>query len=262
MSVALAATFHPRGEIGRLEKLYPVLRGVYSDIVISLPPTTASGDVARIQRLNSARVFVNADWSHGRYMALKTALERGPDYIHYADMDRLIRWTETRFAEWRAVVERVQQCECLVIGRTVSAWATHPRAMVQTEQIINHVFSNLLGQTLDFGAGSKGFSRAVAAFILANSQPGRAIGTDAEWPILAYRGGFRVEGVFVDGLDWEIPDQHQDVPASAERQRQMAIAYDADAANWAHRVQITIEVVEAGLDALQRPLTVPFGEES
>lgn len=254
MSVALATTFHPRGEVGRLEKLHPALRAVYSDIVISLPPAAPPDDVAQLRRLDGARVFVNVDWSHGRYTALKMALESGAAYIHYADMDRLIRWAETRPAEWRAAVERVQQCDCLVIGRTESAWATHPRVMIQVERIVNRVFSDLLGQALDFGAGSKGFSRDAAAFIVANSRPGRAIGTDAEWPVLAHRGGFRVEGVLVDGLDWEIPDQHQDAPASAERQRQMAAAYDADAAHWAYRVQTTIEVIEAGLDALRQPL--------
>ncbi|MGQ9888197.1 MAG: hypothetical protein ACUVSX_06845 [Aggregatilineales bacterium] len=256
MSVALATTYHPRGEIGRLEKLYSALRAVYSDVIISLPPTAANDDVARLQRLSEARVFVNADWSHGRYAALKAALESGSAYIHYADMDRLIRWVETRPAEWRAAVERVQQCDCLVIGRTESAWSTHPCVMIQVEHIINRVFSDALGQTLDFGAGSKGFSRGAASFIIANSRPGRAIGTDAEWPVLAHRGGFRVEGMLVNGLDWEIPDQHQDAPASAERQRQMAAAYDADAAHWAQRVQTTIEVIEAGLDALRRPLAV------
>jgi hypothetical protein len=254
VSVALAATFHPRGEIGRLERLYPTLREAYSDIVISLPPVTLPGDADRLQRLAGAQVFVNAEWSHGRYMALKTALASGADHIHYADMDRLIRWVETRPAEWRAALARVQQCECLVIGRTAAAWATHPRVMIQVEHIINRVFSDALGQTLDFGAGAKGFSRAAAAFIVANSQPGQAIGADAEWPILAQRGGFRVEGMLVDGLDWEIADQYQDAAADAERQQRLAAAYDTDPAHWAYRVQTTIEVIEAGLDALRRSL--------
>lgn len=254
MSIALAATYHPRGEIDRLEWLYPTLQTTYSHIVISLPPVTTPDDAARLAQLEGARLFVNADWSHGRYMALKAALETDAAHIHYADMDRLVRWIETRPAEWRAAVAQVQRAECLVIGRTETAWATHPRVMIQVEHIINRMFSYLLGQDLDFGAGSKGFSRDVAAFIIANSQPGRAIGTDTEWPVLAQRGGFGVEGLLVDGLDWEIPDQYQGAAADAGRQRQMAEAYDADAARWAHRVGTTVEVVEAGLDALRRPL--------
>lgn len=257
MSVALAATYHPRGEIARLERLYPALRAAYSALVLSLPPQAAPEDVSRLRALPGAQVFVNAEWSHGRYMALKTALAGGADHIHYADMDRLIRWVETRPAEWGAALEQVRRCECLVIGRTEAAWATHPRVMIDVERVINRVFSDALGQDLDFGAGAKGFSRAAAAFIVANSQPGRAIGTDAEWPVLARRGGFRVEGLLVDGLDWEIADQHQPAAADAERQRRLAAAYDADPAHWALRVATTIEVIEAGLDALRRPLDAP-----
>lgn len=154
MSIALAATYHPRGELDRLERLYPTLAGAYSAIIVSLPPTTAPSDASRVNALPCAQVFINADWSHGRYMALKTAVECGAEYIQYADMDRLIRWIETRPAEWRAVLDRVRQCECLVIGRTEAAWATHPRVMIRVEHIINRVFSDVLGQTLDFGAGA------------------------------------------------------------------------------------------------------------
>ncbi len=254
MSVALAATYHPRGELERLERLYPLLREAYGALVISLPPQAAPQDVDRLRALPGAQVFVNDEWSHGRYRALETALASGADHIQYADLDRLIRWVETRPAEWRAALARTQQCECLVVGRTAAAWATHPRVMIDVERVINRVFSDALGQPLDFGAGVKGFSRAAAAFVLANSQPGRAIGTDAEWPVLAQRGGFRVEGLLVDGLDWELADQHQAAAADAARQRRVAAAYDADPAHWAHRVGTTIEVIEAGLDALRRPL--------
>lgn len=254
MSVALAVTYHPRGEIGRLERLYPMLQAACSALVFSVAPVAVPEEVARLRALPGAQVFVNDDWSHGRYAALTAALAGGADYILYADADRLIRWVETRPAEWRAALAHVQQCECLVFGRTEAAWATHPRSMIDAEHIINCVFSDALGQTLDFGAGAKGFSRAAAAFIVANSQPGQAIGTDAEWPILAQRGGYRVEGMLVNGLDWEIADQYQDTAADAERQQRLAAAYDTDPAHWAYRVRTTIEVIEAGLDALRRPL--------
>jgi broad specificity phosphatase PhoE len=192
-------------------------------------------------------------------MALQLATESGADHIHYADMDRLLRWIETRPDEWQATLDRVGQADCLVIGRTPTAWDTHPRALSQTEAISTGLMSRLLGQELDISAGSKGFSRRAAEFILANSLPRRAIGADAEWVMLAHRAGYRVEQVLTDGLDWEIPDQHQAQAAAPERQRALAAAYDADATKWAHRVGIAHEIVEAGMDAwtrsLQRPRT-------
>jgi hypothetical protein len=198
---------------------------------------------------------VNAEWSHGRYMALKTALETGADHIHYADMDRLLRWVETRPDEWRQTVDAVERCDYLVIGRTDAAWATHPRAMFETERVQNTLFSHLIDLEMDIGAGSKGFSRAAATLIIGNSSPGRALGADAEWTVLAHRGGFEVKAVFVDGLDWESADRYQEQAANHADQRDSANAYDTDPAHWSYRIKVTQEVVESGLDAMQRELT-------
>jgi hypothetical protein len=254
MTIALAATFNPRGETGRLERYYPQMQQVFSAIVISLPPVAPAEDLERVRALPGARVMWREAWPGGRYRSLKAALESGADYYQYADLDRLIRWLETRSEEWLRTAERIQQTDCLVIGRTDAAWATHPQVMVQVEKVINDVFSFHLGQALDFGAGSKGFSRRAAELIVANSEPASAIGSDTEWPIICYRAGLRVEGLLVDGLDWEIPDQYQDKAADTERQRKIAEQYDADVKHWVLRVGTTVEAIECGLEALRRPL--------
>jgi broad specificity phosphatase PhoE len=257
MTIALATTWNPRGETGRLLRLHGQLQSAYSHIIISLPPSAAEADLGVLRELAGTQIHVNADWSHGRYMALKLAAETGADHVHYADMDRLLRWVETRPDEWRATLTRITQTDCLVIGRTEAAWATHPQALRQPERISNGLFSRLLGQELDFSAGSKGFSRRAADFIMANSLPRQAIGTDAEWVVLAHRASYRVEHIQVDGLDWEIADQHQEQAADYERQRSLAAAYDADASKWAYRVRFIQEIVEAGMDAWSRPLKRP-----
>lgn len=254
MSVTLAATFNPRGEVGRLRRLYALLKVAYDHIVISLPPVLAMEDAFAIRELPGAIIHVNEDWSHGRFMSLQLAAQTQSDHIHYADMDRLLRWVETRSQEWKQTLNRIEQVDCLVIGRTQAAWETHPHALRDTEAITNDLFSRLLGQRLDLSAGSKGFSRNAADFILANSQPRRAIGTDSEWIVLLHRAGFRIDTMLVDGLDWEIADQHQDKAADANRQREMAARYDADPKHWSRRVEIAHEIVEAGLDAWTRTL--------
>jgi hypothetical protein len=254
MGIALAATFDPRGEIGRLQRLYTQLQAPYFHIVISLPPKVKPDEIEQLKALPGAQVIVNTLWSRGRYTALKAAYDTSSDYIHYADLDRLIRWVETRRDEWLQIVDRVQQTDCLIIGRTEAAWATHPQVMIQVEKIINSTFSYFLGQDFDFGAGSKGFSRRAAGIILANCQPDNPLGADIEWPILLQRGGFTLEGVLVNGLDWEIPDQYQDQAADAARQRALAEAYDADVKHWQYRVGSTVEVFASGLDALKRSL--------
>ncbi|MCB9454652.1 MAG: hypothetical protein H6671_01550 [Anaerolineaceae bacterium] len=254
MMMALAATFHPRGEVGRLRRLYPQLMALYDHIIISMPPVAKPDDVEQVKTLPGVVAFVNDEWPQGRYMALRVAAETDADYVQYADLDRLLRWIETRPDELRRTVARIQQCQYLVIGRTARAWATHPQAMFQTERIINRVFSLLLGQEMDFGAGSKGLSRAALDYLVAHAARDRALGADTEWSVLLYRAGFPVESVLVDGLDWELPDQHQERAADTERQRAMIAAYDADADRWAHRVNVAVEIVEAGLDAWARVL--------
>ncbi len=153
-----------------------------------------------------------------------------------------------------STLSRIAGADCLVIGRSEWDWTTHPRAMRETERIFNTLFSFLLKQPLDLGAGSRGFSRAAATFLLANSPPGRAIGTDSEWVVLLHRGGFAIEAVTVDGLDWESADHYADSAADPETQRRAAEAYDDDPLHWERRVQLVQEIVDAGLAALDRKL--------
>jgi hypothetical protein len=176
----------------RLERILPALRAVYAAIVIVVPPHTAPDVVACLRAWFGAGLVVSQDWAHGRHLALAHALDFPGDFVQYADLDRLIRWVETRPEEWARVVAEIPQHECLVIGRTDAAWETHPRALRDTERITSHVFSAILGQELDLSAGAKGFSRAAAAWIIRNSRPERALGKDSEWVILAHRGGFRL----------------------------------------------------------------------
>jgi len=237
-SLLLAATYHPRGEMTRLERILPQLHAVYARMIVVVPPHTPPDVVNRLRAWFGAGLVISQDWAHGRHLALAYAVDCPGDFIQYADMDRLIRWVETRPEEWQRVAADLPRHECLVIGRTDAAWDTHPRALRETERITSHVFSAILGQDAEeyfrlvLSAGTKGFCRAAAEWIVRNSHPARALGKDSEWVILAHRGGFRVSQVLVDGLDWEmysspIPERYQDQAADAERMQQVREAYDA-----------------------------------
>ncbi|MFW5772734.1 MAG: hypothetical protein ACOCZH_05350 [Phototrophicaceae bacterium] len=253
MAVNLACAWHPRGEAARFQRFHGLLAAEYEHMTVSVPPHADAESVAALRTLAGVSVTVTDEWSHGRYVALREAADA--DYVHYVDGDRLLRWVETRPDEWRAAVRAVQRADCLVIGRTAAAWETHPQALRRTEHISNTVVSHLLGQPLDLSAGSKGFSRAVVAHLLANTRPGRALGADSEWIVIAHRAGFRVEQMLVDGLDWETADRFQSAAASDEAQRAAAARYDTESENWAMRVEVAAEIVSVGLEAWQRPLT-------
>ncbi len=256
MSVALASAWRPRGERARFEKFYPELAQAYEALIVAVPPDAQDSEEVRALA-NLPHVFVarTSDWSHGRHRAIHTTLEKTcATHIHYNDFDRLLHWMETRADEWRAIVQAVQQHDCLILGRTELAYTTHPAALRETEKISNAVISQLLGTPMDFSAGSKGLSRRAAEFLMANSPPGRALGMDAEMPILLQRAGFQIDSIRVDGLDWESADRYRERAADVDTQRRAAEEYDREAQHWAERVRVAQEIIEAGFEAVRKPL--------
>ena len=160
---------------------------------------------------------------------------------------------ETRPDEWRRIVETViPTADCLITGRTARALATRPQAIQQTERIINAVFSHVLGQPVDLGLGSRGFSRRAAEAVLSNTRPGGW--GDAEWPIVVQRLGWSVKYVAVDGVEWESPDFYRHEVADAATRARAAEDYDQRPRSWASRVRTAREIIEEGLAAAERPL--------
>lgn len=264
MSIILAATWNPRGEEDRFRQIIHQLVDGYSGIVIALPPGIDPVIIAEIRRLidqagqtESSIFTVEPEWSGGRYLALQKALELPGDFIQYADFDRLLRWVETRPTEWRQVLAAIPKSDCLIIGRDSQAYQTHPQALTQTEAISNLISSHFLAQPVDVSAGAKGFSRRAVEFLTANTRPGRPFGADAEWPIILYRGGFRIDSMLVAGLDWESADRYQLQAANSDQQWQAAVSYDLDPAHWAYRTGVAVEIVRGALDAAQRPIQQP-----
>ena len=233
----------------RLQALCPRLEEVYQKLIIAVPPDITASDrdqVETLARRSQICVVFTTRITECRYAALKQATEMPVTHIHYADMDRLLRWVETKPLEWQQTVERIQQVDCLLIGRTEAAFQTHPQALQQTEKIINTVFSNVLGQTVDFGSGTRGFSRQATQLVVANTLPDRW--TDVEWLLVLRRAGFAVDYLMVDGMDWESADRYRPQAADPDTQRRLAQVYDEDPANWAIRVQIAGDIIQSGLD--------------
>jgi len=259
MSVVLAVTWNPRGEMPRFERLLPQLKQVYTGMAISFPPVadpvvTRAFIAGGYAEPPGVKAWVNQEWSAGRYMALRIGVQFQADYVHYADMDRLLRWVETRPQEWRDAVQAIQSTDCLVMGRSEAAYNTHPDSLILTEAISNRVVSHFLGREMDVSAGSKGFSRPAAEYLVENTRPGRALGADAEWPILLRRAGYRVDYLEVDGLDWESADRYQEQAANPGDQRLAAERVDDDPLSWEWRVRVANEIVQVALDTAKRKL--------
>jgi hypothetical protein len=252
MTIVLATAWHPRGEKTRFRNLLPQLQDAYSGIAFSLPPGVETDLVEQLNDLPQVTAFITGQWSHGRYKAMQSAAKFAPEHVHYADFDRLLRWIETRPEEWAEVLKILPNYDCLIMGRSPASYQTHPNALFETESISNRVVSYLLGQTMDVSAGSKSFSLQACELILANSFPGNALGTDAEWPLILKKLGITVDYIEVDGLDWESADRFQDKAADPHSQRGAAKQYDAQPGNWSRRVAVAMEIVQVGLDTISR----------
>jgi hypothetical protein len=235
--------------MSRFQQLRTQIGQMYTQMIIVTPATAGQPEIERVLTLADdpqLTIVISPAPPWSRYLALQAALQHSTaGHIHYADMDRLLRWVETRPDEWQQTVATVQQQDCLIIGRSAQALATHPQALQQTEQIINTLFSHLFDQTVDLGGGSRGYSRQAVEYLLAHSTPGPW--DDAQWPMLLHQAGFRLNYQAVDGLDWESADRHRAQAADAELQHTLAAAYDADPKHWARRVQIALEIIQAGL---------------
>ncbi|HEY6042635.1 MAG TPA: hypothetical protein VIX58_10925 [Anaerolineae bacterium] len=251
MTIALASAWHPRGELARFLASRDKVGELYAPIVVSVPPHT-TGDVVTALEHADVTVVVTRDWTEGRHAALLKILDTDATHVHYIDFDRLLHWLELYPEELKNTVARVERCDCLIVGRTPRAYRTHPRALVETEAISNLVTSHLLGHALDFSAGSKGFSRRAVECLRASSPPGRAMGVDAEWPLLLQRAGFTIEYLEAEGLEWESADHFASQAADELGQQRAAEKYDADPAHWARRIEVALEIIQAGLDVARR----------
>lgn len=261
LNITLAVTWIPRGEQERLVSALPQLLAEYTSLVIVVPAIVYDEaclvfPTLKDQEGNKKPVYFmsSPEWSWGRNLAIKESLNLETDFIHYADLDRLLRWIELNSDEWKRTLRVIPNWDYLIIGRSQVALDTHPRAIVETEDLSNRIASFFVGSAVDVSAGSKGLSRQAAEFLVNKTKPGNAFGADAEWSILLHRRGYRIGSNLVDGLDWETADRYQGRVANAVQQQTAAISYDSDPKNWSFRIGVAGEIIERALSAAHQPI--------
>jgi len=251
MTVILAATWEPRGELGRLKPMVGELSELYAGMIVVMPPSIDEGIVSELAALPVIEAVTSVDWYGGRHHAVRIALDKQAGAIHYCDLDRLIHWVECYPDEIGQVVRRIGEADCLITGRTERAWSTHPRCMAETEPMFSMVFSYLLGIKADFGAGSMGLSRRAAEYVIANGSAEWGWAIDTAWPLMLHRTGFTLGYQATEGLEWESADRYRDMAADAETRVRLAAEMDQDAAAWKHRAYVAHEITRVGMIAAE-----------
>ena len=212
--IALAATLHDtsaalvplvRRAMPALERLYP------AGIAVSTSPPT---HVRVIRFLADAGVWAGSPSRNARgplyRLAVRRALGRPAERVHYLDFDRAIHWAVLRPRELAAVVRAARRVPVMLIGRTEKAHRSHHRPLHATETIVNRLLADRLGWSgrVDFLVPSVTLDRAAARALLRRSRAHdeRVYG---EWAAIVPTLAPRVAYLECGGLDWETPDRHR-----------------------------------------------------
>lgn len=212
--IALAATLHdPSGALAPLvRRTLPVLAAAYPGgiAVTTSPPTHQRIRVL----LDAAGVYAGSPATNARgplyRLAIRAALARRPDHVHYLDFDRAIHWAARHPRDLRAFARRARRFGALLVGRTEKAHRSHHRPLYATEIVVNRLLADRLGWSgrVDFLVPSFVLERDAARALLRRSRA-RDESIYGEWaaivatlvPSLAY--------VECGALDWETPDRHR-----------------------------------------------------
>ncbi len=239
MDTVLALTWRiTPGDFARFEALYPLLRDLYAGISIYAPPGCDPALVAAVAGYDRVKLSVSGQRvDNRRWRAIQQALDFDAAYVHLCDGDHALVRMMRDLDDWRQTLAALRQTDCLIVGRSPEVLASYPAALRETERMINLVGSYLLGQPVDLGSGARGFSRRAVEYLVAHASPQtHPVATDAEFPVLLHRAGFKVTTFESSGAIYELQgDAHRDQLDSADQ--------------WAKRVELARVIIEAGIDA-------------
>ncbi len=249
--------------------MQPVLNQVFGGLAIQTTSTT--GQVT-LERLAQAGAVIRRNTPQddsgppriglSRRQVVSLALESGADWVLYCDFDRALHWAEFYPGELATIGAAIQDYDFCVLGRTWRAFQSHPRFQVETETIINHVFSLACGLEWDVTAGARGLSRRACETLAAVSRD-EGLSTDISWPLELRRlGSYSLGYLETEGLEYETADRYaQDVARMGGIDAWRAYL-DADPVRWVHRMRLALEEVEAVLPFIQGERSGPIGPVS
>ncbi len=238
MTAILALAWHiTHHDVERFSRLHPIMSEIYAGISIITPPHSDRSLNAKIAAFPNVKLLGSqAQYENRRWLTLKQALNfKQASVVHYCDGDHAMARMAEDWNDWKASLEATQNVDCLVIGRSQAVMDNYPQSLRDTEHIVNLVGSYLLGQNVDLGAGARGFSRRAVEYLIAHaSYNTHAIATDAEWPLLLQRAGFRIGTYWSNSALYEIVD---------DRHRQHLDSAD----QWAKRVELARLTIETAI---------------
>jgi len=252
MCPVLVATVHdPAGHLLDATCQFGDLLSLYTTSYFRCTDVTHRSVLGALERLGDVSIEVPGLIGRSRREVLRYARADGAETIMYCDFDRWLHWAWHYQRELidvpQAIDQRCPHAWYVCLGRTSRAYTTHPRVQRETEQLSNDVISLLVGQSLDATAGACWMTGRAADIILSESIE-ESNATDLEWPaLIAVRDRSRIEGMCVDGLEFETASfQPHEIDAAGGLDAWLAIHYEQPRV-WETRMRLMAQSVKAAL---------------
>jgi hypothetical protein len=246
---ALATTLGDREGVlaSKIEEILPpgVVRR-FDFVAVQATTTTHPRNLSQLHEggvvLATAEPDTNRIGRHRRE-ALRMALAHGSSSrIVYMDFDHLLRWIENDASELDCVLKATAEYDCAVIGRGPRSIAALPERLVSTEAIVNHVYRLMTSRPWDVMMAARSFSRRAAEAIVDGCSVD-SIGNDVAWPLFCEARGLSVGYVEAEGLTYR---------TNVDYASDLVDARDGDPREWAARVLLTAQHIEAMLPYMEK----------
>jgi len=183
--------------------------------------------------------------SDSRRNLIQTGIEEDSEFMHLVDMDRVLHWALTYPDELRDVVKLLPNNDFIIYGRTTRAFNTHPQNQVETEALVNKVFSLIYGKYLDITSASRGLSLTAAETILKFSK-GQFFDSDSEWPIIIFcKSDIPISYREVEGLEWETRIKRNEWILPNGKTIDIKEFYESNAESWVYRLMLAHRIAKA-----------------
>ncbi len=254
LPVALATTHHDPENLlyPLLERWLPYLLPHYRHVVAIVSPVTPAVSVSLLRASGVRVVMGTRDAGAGvemlgrqrRRVVQEAALMRDITHVHLCDLDRALHWAAFYPDELPQVLRDSIQHPFTVLGRTLAAFASHPRAQRDTEALINHTFFLASGYAWDVTAASRVLARHAIATVLDQCDED-TVGVDCAWVLVAQQLGIPLHYIATDGLEFETLDRYADGLVQSGGAVAWRAHFERDVAQWVQRLRTTTLEVAA-----------------
>jgi hypothetical protein len=142
-----------------LEQITPVLKTIFAQAIVSLPPATRRAQPGFVQKLEADPFFECVEFIESpvgeHFRTLYTFAARvcpSEQVLHLCYIDRLAFALQTQYRQpFLTTIQAVTPVQTpLIFQRSPTAWATHPRNYRDLEGMVTRVGEWLFHKTLDF----------------------------------------------------------------------------------------------------------------